>query len=123
MKCTPKRRFDFLQKLVDAYWVKWNRYYFPSLIIRNKWHAEKRNVLVGDIVLLQDSNSIREKWKMARVTKTFMGNDQEVRRVFIEYKNLSSNESPKVDKGKPFTVVERPVQKLVVLLPVDYEEE
>ena len=28
----PRRRFNFIQKLVDAYWIKWNRFYFPSLI-------------------------------------------------------------------------------------------
>jgi len=52
-KC-PKKRHDFIQKIVNAFWIKWNPFYFPSLIIRQKWHVQHRNLKEGDIVLIQD---------------------------------------------------------------------
>ncbi len=36
-------------------------------IIRQKWHVDKRNVCVGDVVMIQDSNSVRGQWKVGRV--------------------------------------------------------
>ena len=59
---------------------------------------------------------------MAKVCKTFMGDDNKVRKVQVEYKNLDEGDV-NVYKGKSYTRVERPVQKLVVLLPVDYDEQ
>ena len=47
---------------------------------------------VGDVVLVQDSNTVRGKWKMARVFKTSMDDDGKVRKVIVEYKNLDSME-------------------------------
>ena len=35
-----------------------NRGYFPSLMIIPKWHHNKRNIAVGDVVVIQDSNAI-----------------------------------------------------------------
>ena len=59
---------------------------------------------------------------MAKVCKTYVGDDNKVRKVDVEYKNLNPAEDTKIYKGKSFTRVERPVQKLVVLLPIDCEE-
>ena len=53
------KRLEFIQGVVKAFWIKWNRFYFLSLIIRQKWHVEHRNLHEGDIVLIQDSNAIR----------------------------------------------------------------
>ena len=55
----PSRRYEFIQKMVDNFWTRWTRDYFPSLIIQQKWHTTKRNLKKGDIVLIQDSNHIR----------------------------------------------------------------
>ena len=106
----PRMRFNFIQKLVDAYWIKWNRFYFPSLLVRQKWHSSRRNVMVGDIVLVQDSNAVRGSWKMARVSQTFIDNDSKVRRVTVEYKNLDPDEKSEY-KGKRY---ERPVQQIMM---------
>ena len=111
MTTSPKQRYNFIQKLVDAYWIKWIRYYFPSLIIREPLHTERRNVKCGDIVLLQDSNVIHGNWKMAKVCKSYVGDGNKVRKVDVEYKNLNPAEDTKIYKGKSFARVKRPVQK------------
>ena len=63
---------------------------------------------VGDIVLVQDSNAIRGDWKRAIVVETQISQDNKVRRVTIEY----SSGSTKIR-------VQRPVQRLIVLVPAD----
>ncbi|XP_047497830.1 uncharacterized protein LOC125044912 [Penaeus chinensis] len=50
-----KRRLDYIQNVVNTFWRKWHRDYFPTLIVRQKWHTDKRNLQSGDIVLIQDT--------------------------------------------------------------------
>ena len=116
---TFKRRHLLVQSIVNAFWIKWNRFYFPSLVVRQKWHVEKRNVLVGDIVLLQDSNAVRGHWKLARVSQAHPSSDGKVRSVEVEYKNCENLK--KFDLPTSFVKVTRPIQKIVLLLPVDEE--
>ena len=79
----PRKRFAFIQMLTDAFGVKWNRYYFPSLLVQQKWHTTASNVTIGDIVLLQDSNAIRGSWRLAKVLNVFPSDDRTVRKVLI----------------------------------------
>ena len=67
-----KHRFEFVQKLVDAFWRRWMRDFFPSLLIHAKWYTVNRNVKIGDIFILQNSNQIRGHWKLARVSNVFL---------------------------------------------------
>ena len=108
------KQFHFIQNLVDLYWKKWTLCYFPSLIIQQKWHHEKRNVMVGDVVIIADKCLSRGEWKLGRVTAVVPGIDNKVRRVSLQYKNKGSN---------VFTVIERPVQRIVVILPIDEQSE
>lgn len=36
--------FDYIQEFVECSWKKWTRNYFPGIIVRQKWHVDKRNV-------------------------------------------------------------------------------
>ena len=109
-----KERLNFIQSIVDAFWVKMTRSYFPNLIVEQKWHTETRNVRVGDIVMVQDSNVLRGEWKLARISQTHPSSHGKVRKVTLSYRNLDKTHSY---KGGPTTNIERPVQNLVVILP------
>ena len=113
----PRKRFEFVQMLVNSFWKKWTTNFFPSLLLRQKWHTARRNLCVGDIVLIQDSNMVRGSWRLGRVSSVFPGDDGMVRNVEVQYKNLDSKENPARYRGKPYTTITRPVQRLVVLLP------
>lgn len=80
-----KRRWKFIQQVVEFFW-KWMRDFFPILTVRQEWHTKARNVKVGDVVLIQDSNAIRGHWKLAQVTKAEPGKDGNVRDVELRYK-------------------------------------
>ena len=88
----PRRRYEFIQNIVDNFWRRWTRDYFPSLIIQQKWHTTKRNLKKGDIVLIQDSNQIRGQWKLGKVSQVFPGEDGIVRKVHVAYKNPKPGE-------------------------------
>ena len=90
------------------------RYYFHTLIVEQKWHTAKRNMQVGDIVLVQDSNTIRGQWKMAEVVEALPGRDQLVRDVTLRYKNQGPGGRY---AGTQDTRIKRSVHRLVVLLP------
>ncbi|XP_068233668.1 uncharacterized protein [Palaemon carinicauda] len=81
-----KDRLEFMQRIVDCFWKKWQRDYFPTLMVRQKWHVDKRNVKPGDIVLVQDSNTIRGQWKLAQVISVQSSRDHKVRDVSVRYK-------------------------------------
>ena len=73
------------------------------------------NVQVGDIVLLQDSGMIKGKWKLGKVVRADQSmRDGYVRTVGIQYKNAESTS---------FITISRPVQRIVVILPMEAEEE
>ena len=115
----PRHRFEYIQRLVDSFWKKWTREYFPSLMIRQKWHTEHRNVKVGDVVLIQDSNLVRGQWRLGIVSTTHLGKDKKVRRVEIKYKNPKAGEKVSKYEGRGYVTVERPVHRLVVVVPVE----
>ena len=111
-----RQRFEFIQSIVDDFWKRWIRDFFPSLLIEPKWHVEKRNVQVGDVVIIQDSNVVRGEWKLGLVQSVLPSDDGKVRRVKVSYKN---DDGQKRYDGTKYTTIERPIQKLVVIIPID----
>ena len=107
---------NFNDKIVDLFWKKWLRDFWPSLIIRQKWHFEKRNLCVGDIVIFQDSNMIKACWKMGEIVIANEGKDGKVRNVNIRYK-------PRKDgpyyNGLKDIIVSRSAHRVVVILPFE----
>ena len=100
----PRHRVEFVQKIVDSFWKCWMRDVFPSLVPTKKWHTDKRNVQVNDIIVLADANGIRGNWKIARVIEVYPGKDGRVRNVKV-----------KTATGE----YRRPVTKISVLHPAE----
>lgn len=80
----PRKRVEFVQRIVDSFWKRWTRDVFPTLVPRKKWHVENRNVAVDDIVTVADQNAVRGKWAVGRVTKVHPGADGRVRNVTVK---------------------------------------
>ena len=55
---SDRQRFELVQLIASGFWKKMIKNYFPSSIIRQKWHTDHRNIPIGDIVLIQDTNTI-----------------------------------------------------------------
>ncbi len=71
---------------------------------RQKWCKERRNLVVGDIVVVVDNNAPRNSWPMGRVTETIVDKKGLVRQVKLK---IGGN------------ILTRPVDKLCTLLESD----
>lgn len=112
----PKPRLEFIQYIVASFWRRWQRDYIPTLVFRQKWHVSKRDVVPGDVVLLQDSNAVVGKWKLAQIVEAIPSQDGKVRNAFVRYKNPKPGMKY---EGEPDMMVKRLVHKLIVLLPFE----
>ncbi|XP_059837241.1 uncharacterized protein LOC132400293 [Hypanus sabinus] len=97
-----------VQALANPFWSRWRQKYLPSLQQRRKWTEPRRNLQVGDLVLLRDKQITRNSWPMARITATFPSEDGHVRK--IELKTT--------DQGD-VKIYQRPVTEVILLLPND----
>ncbi len=100
----PRKRVEFVQKIVDTFWRRWTRDVFPSLFPRKKWNITTRNVKVNDVVMVADDNAVRGKWTIGRVTKVYPGNDGKTRNVKL------------ITSGKEYS---RPITKIAVIHPAE----
>uniref|UniRef100_A0A1B0EXH4 Uncharacterized protein n=2 Tax=Phlebotomus papatasi TaxID=29031 RepID=A0A1B0EXH4_PHLPP len=65
--------------MVQHFWKRWHMEYITSLQHRPKWYEKKRNLCVGDLVLLRDNLLKPTYWRMGRVTAVHPGKDDIVR--------------------------------------------
>ena len=73
------RRWNLCQRLAANFWERWVREYILHLQRFNKWSRPQRQVQVGDIVLLKDTDLFVRSWPLARVIEVHPGDDGHVR--------------------------------------------
>ena len=96
-------RWRQIQYLADIYWKRWVKEYLPLLQERKKWCRPKRNVAVNDVVMIVDSG-LRGSYTLGRVESVVEDKKGLVRIVNVKTKT---------------TTLQRPIDKLVVLLEAD----
>ena len=99
-----RRRWKQIQYMANLFWNRWVKEYLPLLQERQKWNDIKRNMKVGDIVLIVDSNAPRNSWLMGVVQETIPDSSGFVRQVKV--------------KTQTNTLV-RPIDKLCLILEMD----
>lgn len=100
-------RWQAVQQMSQQFWKLWKQDYLHTLQQRQKWFTNCRNLMVGDLVLI-NSDAPALKWVLGRVSKLHSGPDGVVR--VISVRNANNHE---------FT---RPVSK-VSPLPLDQDTE
>ena len=100
-----KKRWRRVQHLANEFWSRWKSEFLQSLQMRRKWNKDRRNFMVGDVVLLKDQTlvDVRNHWPMGRVVNVYVGDDGRVRSVDLYV-------------GKMNTMYRRPISKLVLLV-------
>ena len=111
-----KSRFLLVQAITNQFWKVWLKLYFPTLLLRQKWHTDRRNMEVGDICLLKDSNVFRGEWRLCEVTKAMKDERDKVRNVQVMVKPKQSGSGPYI--GTKPIYLNRHVNNLIVLVPV-----
>ena len=109
-----RKRWRHVQYLAEQFWGRWRREYLYNIATRQRWHTPRKNLTVGDIVMEKTDDLPRNKWKLAKVVETMTDKDGLVRRVKIQIGDQKIGKEGQ-RSGKP-SIVERPVQKLILLL-------
>jgi hypothetical protein len=76
-KCTK-----FVQKL----WERWNSEVLNNMQQKTKWYIEKKNLKVGDMVILVEDKVPTAKWPLGRIVELIYGDDGKVRVVNVKTK-------------------------------------
>ena len=97
-----RKRWRAVQFLANEFWQRWRKEYLLVMQTRSKWTEKRRNLQIGDVLLLKDEDVGRNKWPMGIVVGTHPGDDGLVRSVEV-----------RISSG---SIVKRPVNKLVVLV-------
>ncbi|XP_073995606.1 uncharacterized protein [Rhodnius prolixus] len=100
-----RRRWRQVQYLADVFWQRWRYEYLLGLQERQKWFIPKRNLKVGDLVIVVDKAVPRCQWPMGRITAVKTSEDGCVKRVVVRY------------NGSEF---ERPLSKLIFVLEDEF---
>ena len=80
---TLNRRFKSINNIIRQFWKKWSVGYLTTLQHRPKWHDNKQQYAVNDIVIINEANTPAMLWPLARITQIFDGNDKIVRVVQV----------------------------------------
>ena len=110
-----RKRWRRVQHLTNEFWVRWKREFLHTLQLRQKWMGPRRNLQRGDVVIISNDNLPRNMWQIARVEEAYCDPDGYVRKVKVAVGDAALD-----DKGrrvKHISYLERPVHKLVLLVP------
>lgn len=108
-----RKRWRRVQYLVEQFWCRWKKEYLQGLNKRRCWTTKRRNVTKGDIVILSEPDTPRNEWPLGLVVEATSGRDKLVRKVKVRITTKQGNTS----------VLERPIQKIAVLVEADSPEQ
>ncbi|XP_071044578.1 uncharacterized protein [Parasteatoda tepidariorum] len=66
-------RLRLLTRMTQHFWNRWSSEYLTLLQSRSKWRISKKNLDIGDLVLIKHDNLPPLQWKLGKVTETFPG--------------------------------------------------
>ncbi|GFW44341.1 hypothetical protein TNCV_1747701 [Trichonephila clavipes] len=89
-----------ITKIIQLIWKRWSVDYLNCLQQRNKWHFEKKNAKIGDMVIIKEDNLPSCQWSLGRINNIYPGKDSKVRVVEV-----------KTTRG----IFKRPISKLCIL--------
>ena len=116
---TILKRYRLVQEITDVFWKQWLRTCAPSLLLDPKWHSEHRDLRIGDIVLVMDTDAIRAEYRLAVVKEVYPGADGKVRKVMISYRRYKVKDSNVQYTGSTEQNCIRAVQRLALIVPRD----
>ena len=115
-----RRRWRRVQHLANEFWTHWRKEFLLSLQHRQKWARKRRNLQINDIVMIKDENLPRSAWQLARISAVYSSSDGQVRKVQIALADSCLNKQGQ--RIGSVRYLERPIQKLVLLMPAPKEE-
>ena len=106
-----------VQYLANQFWARWRYEFLQNLQSRSKWMRPTRNLMVGDVVISKEDEGPRNQWPLAKVVEVYPSEDGYVRKVRILKADGELDNQGR--RQKPPSLLDRPIHKLVLLLPCD----
>ncbi|KAL6490189.1 hypothetical protein MHYP_G00005340 [Metynnis hypsauchen] len=109
-----KKRWRRVQYLTEQFWGRWRKEYLTNITLRQRWQSPRRNVKIGDIVIVKEEGIPRNDWRLGRVLDVCKDEDGLVRKATIQMGNrkLGKDRQQFINP----TILERPIHKLVVIV-------
>ena len=114
-----RKMWKKVQAFADQFWREWKSGYLTNITKRHKWQHPERSLQIGDLVMIVEEGQPRNHWPTAIVDEVTPGEDGLTRRVKVRVANRYLDKQGRVMSKA--TVLERPVQKLILLLPKERE--
>ena len=108
-------RLAYVQSVHTEWWSRWIEEVLPTLIPCKKWKDSKRNLKVGDIVMMLYKGNLVDDYRLAKVTQVYPDEKNLVRTVDVSFRRRSRNESREVYKSKDLVTEKIAVQRLSLL--------
>ena len=102
-----RKRWRKVQYLAEQFWSRWRQEYLVNIRLRQQWRTPRKNMQVGDVVIVKDDNSPRNEWKLARIIETYKDDDGLVRKVMVQMGQ--SNLGNKGERLTQPSILERPI--------------
>jgi len=110
------RRLQYVEEVKERFWDMWKKQVFQGLLLDSKWRKAKRNLRVGDIIMMLENEDDETSYRLAHVISVKPGTDGLVKTVDVMYtnpgKDPDSRSLPKIST--------KPIHKLRVVVPIDY---
>lgn len=108
-----RKRWRRVQHLAQEFWSRWTKEYLMTRQTRSKWQDHKKNIKIGDIVIIIENVEYRNSWILARIIEVTKSTDELVRSAKCQLAQSNLNKQG-IPLRKP-TIVERPINKMVLL--------
>ena len=102
-----RRRWRRVQYLANLFWTRWKKEYLVVMQERRKWQHPQRSLVEGDVVIIREENVPRNAWSLALVVRVEPDAQGLVRSVVVKTRE---------------TMLRRPINKLVLILPKEEQE-
>ena len=117
------RRLSYVSSVYDSWWSKWIAQVLPTLVPIRRWRRAKKNLMVGDIVMIESSNVFKDEYRLGRVCEVHPDGAGLVRTVTVEYRKKDSREGVLQYKSKKLEREKMAVQRLSPLVTMDEQSE
>lgn len=82
-----RKRWRRVQYSTEQFWSRWRKEYLANITLRQRWHSSRRNVMIGDIVIVKEQEIPRNEWRLKRVLDVCKDEDGLVRKATVQMGN------------------------------------
>ena len=108
-------RLAYIQSVHTEWWRRWIEDVLPTLIPCRRWKSQKRNLEVGDVVMMVYKGNMVDDYRLAKVMQVYPDVKGLVRTVQVGYRRKDRREKPEIYKSKPLSLEQVGVQRLALL--------